>query len=562
MSRSQNSTASRDSKLIQSAFNALDSKGANYKQKFLEYERIYNSKHLKELLDNAKETNRSALFIPTAYTTVEIAMSVFSSAFFSNGMPIEISGVGDSDKEKAAVLTTLAKHYYKKDRPQARLEKAFLQAGIFGLGSVKTFWNSDRDQPATRHKHVMDIAFDPEAEDIEDIGYCCDRFKQTNTVIAQKIKSNFYKPKKKIVDLLGNDYKNTPYKRNPIHEIYHYNSDGTFTCRTYINKTDILREASFMQNPFKYGHLLHKLPCIEDSERKEEVAVYGDSLIRIILPLVEEINATRNKKSDLIEKKIADEHFIPSTSGINVNDMSKIGHKRCTRTDGIVRVGTADTYDLTQDDMIHKRDLEEASAINGIMRGATSSSDRRSGTSLAMVSANSSLRLEGMIRLLHDTLFLRWAEDWIKLVYLNAPDELILRLTERADNPLGRYGERSIDTDIDFSVNFGISTNKQMMVQSIMSTMQMLQPTGADIMPLLKEMVRLLLGENTNVERIFANVGVGGDGEVSETDGTGAGEDTSLTPSSGKGERGSEVDSVHQGDESREHLARLASNQI
>lgn len=557
-------TGARDKSLIDDAFNALDSKEHGYKLKWMEYEKIYRSEHDKALLDRAADEDRSALFIPTAYTTVEIANAVFSSSFFGNEFPIEILKIGENDADKAAALTTVCKHYYTKDKPQPRMEKAFLEAQNYGLGIMKVYWCDETMQPVSRMTHITDIAFDPEAEDVDDIGYVVTRFKQTHTVIENLVDDNFYTiNKKKLDELLGRGWEENPYKRRTIHEIYHKERGGKWRCRTYIKGNETaLRDVIFERLPFHYGYALHRLPSIDDNDRSNEIAVYGESLIRVIRDLVAEINRKRNQKNDLMENTIKNPHFLPDAANVNPKDLNRNGqHIRCSTTNGIIPHSQPSTYDLTQDDAINKRDLEEASAINGVMRGSTSTSDRRSGTSLAMVSSNSSLRLEGMIKLLHATLFESYVRHWVELVYKNAPDDLVAALTEREDYPLGRKGDRD-HGNFDFTVNFGLTINKQYLAQSILTVLQTIGPMGANVLPLLKEVVRLMIGENVNVDKLFEDAGIGGDAGVSGDAGIGADKNTGIDGAVPAGSGGMGVDPAGQGGVTGEDVARLVNNQI
>jgi len=554
-----NSKQKHSLSLLNKSFERMKS---NYTTKWTDYERMYNSEHTKEFLDLALEQDRNTIFIPLTYSTINIADSVFTTSFFSQGNPLEITAVGDSDDDKKSVLSVLVDYYYEKAKPYMELSKAFLSAGIYGVGAVKIYWDDMRGIPKTVMIPVTEVSFDIDAISSDDNKYIGYQFMQTVLDIKEKLDSGFYSCEEFEREPLVGDVDTQPYRRKRIREIYTQVKDG-YEVKTFCDDV-CLRETLFKRCPVKYGYLLNRLPSVDTSKRENEVAAVGDSLVRIIKPLNDELNIKRNQRMDLIEKHINPEVYIPESCGVDEDDLLKNGGvKACDTTAGIFYAPITGASEFTNDVMMLKNDIEDASSINGIMRGSTTSSDRRSSSALATINANSSPRLEGMVKLINETLFEPWARDFVRLVYINAPDDLIAKLTERDDNPLGPQGMRE-ELDIDIKVNFGVSINKQGKINDLISIIQMIgqNPNPApQVLGLLEEIIKLTLGENVDAKKILGISKERGDG----ADALPNGDEDAKTPlavselAGGGGETDSSQNEVNP---NNEELDRLRNNEI
>ncbi len=549
----------RNLSLIKKAFEKIDS---NYSTKWKEWERMYSSVHSKKFLELAKEQDRNALFIPLTYSTLNIANSIFTSAFFSQGNPIDIEKVGDGDEDKKSALSVVCEYFYRKSKPYMELSKAFLSASIYGLGAVKLYWDEEKGYPVTELVPVTEVAFDTDALSKQDTKYVGYKFNQTLSDIKERFKSGFYKASRSDRDNILSGYSDNPYKRKLVREIYTKVKDG-YEVFTFCEDV-CLRQTKFKSCPIKYGYLLDKLPSSDTSIRENEIGAIGDSLARVIKPLNDELNLKRNQRMDLIEKHINPEVYIPTACGVDEDDITKSGGvKVCDTTNGIFYAPVTGASEFSNDVMMLKSDIEDASSINGIMRGSTNASDRRSSTALATINANSSPRLEAMIKLIHETLFEEWARDFVRLCYINASDELVMSLTESEINPLGEKGFRS-ELEIDIKVNFGAYINKQSKINDLISIVQMVgnNPNPApQIMGLLEEIIKLTLGENVDAKRVLGVSNGGADGAVSQED-IQQNEQTQLPAdelSDGGGERDSGKDEMLK---QYDKLYRLANNQI
>ena len=127
-----NDAQTRDLALIKKAFEKI----ATYEGDWLEYERMYKSVHTQDFLNAAAEQDRNAIFIPLTYSTVNIAESVFTTSFFSQGNPIEILDLGDSGKVKRDALKVVVDYFYNVSKPYQELSKAFKSALMFGIDDI------------------------------------------------------------------------------------------------------------------------------------------------------------------------------------------------------------------------------------------------------------------------------------------------------------------------------------------------------------------------------------------------------------------------------------------
>jgi len=546
-----------DLKLITNAF----SKIKTYEASWLEYERMYNSLHTKKFLDAAKENDRNAIFIPLTYSTVNIADAVFTTAFFSNGNPIELSKVGASDETKRSELQRVVDYFYHKAKPYNELSKAFLSAAIFGIGNVKLNWDGTLKQPDTTMLPVTEVAYDIDAISSKDNQYTAAQFEQSLQEISEKIKSRFYKVKKADKEPLLKGMTSNPYKRKKVKEIYK-KKNGEFEVKTFIGEI-LVRQATFKRCPIKSGYLLHVLPAIDISRRNDQVAAIGDSLVRIIKPLNEELNTKRNQRMDLIEKHINPTVWLPEGAGLDPDDESKNGGiKTVDSTSGILFEPITGATEFTTDVAMLKGDAEDASSINGIMKGQTNASDRRSSSALANISANSSVRLESMVKLVSETLFEDYARDFARLCYINADDDLILEILEQETHSLGVKGTRA-ELDIDIKINFGININKQSKISDLMAVLEMMsEDPNANLSDLKSQLIKLILGENADVEKIFGISGITTDGSSSSPDGSSDGEVPETTPING-GSTGTEQNSIeNEVDQVAKRLREVTNNEI
>lgn len=485
---------------INKAFDKLD----KYTPIWLDFERYYNAKHTEKQFRKLEKLGRSKLFIPVTRNIINIIRSIFSTSFFSQGNPIELSVTSADSNEKMQHLNKLCDYHYKKLKPNKELNKAFLSALTFGLGIVITYWDSAKSKVITTFIPITDVAFDYEANNIDDIEYICYKFYESKRSIEGKFKSGFYNKNKSKDDLFKNDNSKNEFKRYEVKEIIYTDN---LKVRTFIN--DILvREDKFEQLPFQYGYAIDKLPSIDKEKRKDEILVYGATITEFISTLNDEINIKRNQKNDIQEEMINPSIIIPDTTQINAQDLKKGAGKRIRAeggTDGLMFMPTPPEYSINSDLQLLDKDISDASSVNSIQQGQTGASDRRSANALAVVNANSSMRTEEMITLCNETLFEHWAKSWIKLILKNTSDEIIKKVTG-ADYPFGKKGERE-DIEFDININFGMTIDKEKRINDLMTLLQIMAQ-NPNINPkiierIFKEILTIRMGDSLNVEKLF-----------------------------------------------------------
>lgn len=486
-----------DVKIIDTAFSKID----DFKDDWEENERYYEALYSDEKKRDLDKTLRSNIFIPIAQTLTDIALSIFTTSFFSSECPIELQPVGYEDRGFVNHSNVLIKHFYKNSNGRDELGKAMLGALIWPMGIVISYWDETRKNVITSNVSIMDIAFDYEANNIRDLEYIAYRFSETTSSIKTKIKSEFYN-KAKIKKLFGENEKE--FKRHQIKEIYRRKSDG-WEVNSYL-KGVLLRRTMLEKLPFQFGYALRQLPKINDDDRKDQVLAYGASFIRKLMNLNDEMNIKRNQKNDLQEENLNPSVFTYNNAAVKSSDLKKGAGKRIKVTGkkgDIEYARTVSDYSLDADVQILNKDLEDVSGINGIQRGQTGASDRRSAAALATVSANSSPRTEEMIQLLVETLFNSWAKNYVRLVLKNVDDALVDKLIEGHNFP--KKGSRNEEYNI--KINFGSTLNRQAMMAELQSALQMLG-SNPNINPklletIMKELLTYILGENAELEEIF-----------------------------------------------------------
>ncbi|MGE4396061.1 MAG: hypothetical protein AB7D34_01250 [Sulfurimonas sp.] len=505
---------------------AFDNMERNYHDKWKKYEALYKSKHSKEFIKNAKKLERSHLFIPIAKSTIDILDSIFGEAFFGAGNPIEITKNEDKEAPIASILNVLVPYYYKKSKPYIALNMAFSSGSRFGLGAVLPYWCNSRELPITRFIPATKIAFDTEALTRDELQFVAYRFKQTYQDVAEKVKG---KKSKRFYDkitprdldkLLGSKYEEEEnrYKRVQITEVYSVKENGEYICRTFI-KDKLVREADFKKLPIKHGFLVYVLPTVDESLQDDQCAGVGESVLDVIKELVKELNQKRNQIIDINEQIIDPYTMVGDEADIDPDDAGRIkGVVNVGDPSKVVRFPPSSSFAIEKEVALLSQDIDDATAINGMQRGQTSSSDRRAAAAMAMINANSSARLSKMATTINDTMFNDWAEAFVRDIYINVPDNVVLELCGVDGlSVLGKKGERK---EVDYLVNvkFGQSIDREAKISELSMVLQMLNGReDADVMPILMEILKLILGEGFDGKTVFTRVlGYGGDATSSK----------------------------------------------
>ncbi len=479
-------------------YNGLFSAQSEYQIIWERNELYYRARYSDKKYKKIKAKRRSAYFIPTIRNTVNIIKAIFTTAFFSNGCPIELLG---SDEEMIRDSNLVINNYYDIFNPKKELSKAMLSSLIFKMGIVATFWDKNSEKVITRFTPVQDLAFDNECTSIDDIEVVGFRKRESIRKIKEKIKNKVYDQPNLLKKLNLDDLFT---KRLEIKILYKQTSKG-WKEYTYI-KDVLVREKKFKKLPFQFGYCLDEIPSVISDISEKQINCYGNDLVTILKPLQDELNQKRNLKNDIQEKILNPDLFVGNDAGVDPKDLTFGGGKRIQVKGKISEIKERQVpgeYSLTEDIGIIQSDLRDASSVNPIQEGQTGASDRRSARAMSVINANSSMRIEEMIMLITETLFDHWAKAWVKLVLENADDEVINKLTGKT-NPFGVKGNRSFDYKI--KINFGMSVDKESTISDLLQVIQMLAP-DQQINPKLKEKILkkflyLRLGDDTDLKEL------------------------------------------------------------
>jgi hypothetical protein len=492
----------KDLQLIDENFKALEYKLPKWRKN----NRAYRAKHPRKKIEKARALGKSSFFVPVTRDTINILVSIFTTSLLDE-FPIEIQFVGDEDKAKANTAVTVAKKFYEKSKPRKHLKKAFLSALTYEMGIVLTTYNKTLEKIETIAINPKDVAFDKDAENIDDILNMSYRYKAT----PGTIKSRFPNVPKSTYGRMFEGI--SEFQRVTVKEIL--KRDGkdwiikTF-CKGELLREDILKNG----NPFSYGYAIEQNFTMDDEEDtywRYDLKMYGQSVPEILSELQKEMNAKRNTKNDIQEEQANPSVYVGAGSGLNPNNLkrgagAKIPVKNVKQ---ILEKRSPMPQGIDTDISLLKREIEEGTGVTSIMRGDTNPSDRRSMTAMDRVDSVSNLRIEDLIKTIVETLYEPWARTFIRLVLQNATDSYIKRLTGKEENPLGKIGsqERKELLDFDIKINFGNTLNKEATLQKLFTLVQY-AGSNERINPeymneILKEIVVLIKGENTNTDQLF-----------------------------------------------------------
>ncbi len=468
-------------------------------------ELYYHSRFSKKQFKKLTKDKRSKIFIPKIRNVVNIVRALFSTAFFSGGVPIELEAQSEEENDLMTKRNKVIKKFYKRLNPNKELLKAFLSALLYRMGVVITYYDSHNEKVVTRHIPITDIAFDDECTCIDDIETIAYVHNESKRVILEKIASDYYN-QKKLKRQLFKESDISSARRFKVKTLYTKTSKG-YEVKIFIDGI-LCRVKEFKKLPFQFGFALDKLPAISKSERKDQILCYGGDMVELLKELQKEINHKRNIKNDIQEEILNPSIIVDETVSLDPNELKRGPGKRIKiigKISGIKERPIPSEYSLNNDLSILEGDFRDAGGVNSIQEGHTSSSDRRSSIALSVVNANSSMRIEEMIIFIKDTLFEHWAKTWVELVFLNASDEEINAITGEHE-PFGPKGNRK-DFKYDLLINFGMTVDKEKKINDLSNLLQMLlqnQNVNPKISEkLLTKILELRVGEEMNLDDIF-----------------------------------------------------------
>jgi hypothetical protein len=509
-----------DYRLIDTAFAAQEEASSNW----YELEKIYNNIVDEKLCKALEDAGRSHIFVPIARDTVLIKRSIFSSSFMINQFALNISRRGEEDSEAARQLRIACKYYWEKSDPFVEINKAMLRMLILPVGVLQLFYDEKKDTYVIEEKNPMDIAFDPEAKNHNDVQYVVHRYfksaKDIKKIIdadrRKKGNKKFYNRLKGFREFFKKPYdKRTfePFKRYELKEIL-IKEDGYWLCKTYYENL-LIRVARFYENPFCWGFSREKLSSVDPATREKQVMVYGESEIDLIKEHVKAINKRRNQHSDIVEEQINPSLYIGTGAKVNASHLKRgPGHKIPVGDVNQIRERRAPTTMGIHDDLsMYESDIEKTSSVNGNQRGVTSTSDRRAIGAIALLNSQSSTRLEEQITTANNTLFSHLAKNFVKKVFRNVSSET-LRSLGIEEPMIGRDFYKEGDAfDFVVKVDFGSDNKRNERYANLMEMIQAagqfqnVNPETVDAM--FEEAARIKLGDESRlVEKMMQDADV------------------------------------------------------
>lgn len=426
-----------DYPLIAQAFEAQKTASEHWP----EFEKIYRNVVSDEKKTTAKNMNRSMSWTPIARDTVLIKRSIFSSSFQIKDFALNIETRGEEDSEAARQLRIACKYMWAKSEPFVELNKAMLRMLVFPVGVTFQYWDPRKKKIVLEECNPMDVAFDPEARNASDVQFISYRYKKTakemRHVIAsdqgRKRKEKFYNKLKDHAEFFGTAYDKLVFqnfKRYELKEIYIRTETG-WLCKTYYpDRNLLLRVVRFRECPFQWGFAREKLSSVSDAEREKEIMVYGESEIDYIKEHVEAMNRRRNQHADIVEEQVNPSTYVGTGAKVNPADLKRgPGAKIPCGDIAQIRERRAPSAMGVHDDLaLLKEDIETTTSVNGLFKAATSASDRRATGAIAMLSSQSSTRIEEQIMTANVTLFSHVAKSFARKVYRYIDSDTLVRL--------------------------------------------------------------------------------------------------------------------------------------
>lgn len=475
-------------------------------------EKIYKNTIDTVMEKKAKELNRSYVQTPIARDTVLIKRSIFSTSFQVADFPIDISKMGEEDNERARQLRIATAFFWKKSEPFVELNKAMLRMLIFPVGIVSQYWDKNTKNIPVEECNPMDVCLDPDARNADDVQYVTYKYKKTGKEIRHiimndkklKKKFRFYNKVKDHEEFFKTPYNVDlfePFKRYMLKEIYIKTGRG-WLCKTYYPDGNLLlRVTKFAECPFQWGFAREQLSSVVDAKREKQILAYGESEIDYIKEHVAAINKRRNQHSDIVEEQINPSVYLGDDAKANARDLKRgPGSKIPVGDVDQIQERRAPTTMGLQDDMsMLTEDIETTSSVNGLYKAQTSGSDRRATGALALLSAQSSTRIEEQITTANNTLFSHVAKNFVKKVYRYVDDETLRMLG--IENPIIGVDHPTAEPfDFTVSVSFGSGAKRQEEYASYMEAVaalgqfQNVNPTVVDT--LLQKAMQIKVGDD------------------------------------------------------------------
>jgi len=451
-----------------------------------ELERIYKNTVDSAKAQKAKELNRSYVQSPIARDTVLIKRSIFSTSFQIADFPLNVDKKGDESSEAARQLRIAAAYYWEKSNPFVEINKAMLRMLIFPVGIVSQYWDKQKKNIPIEECNPMDVCLDPDARNADDVQYVTYRYRKTGKEIRHiilndkkvKKKFRFYNKLKNHEEFFRISYDVDtfePFRRYKLKEIYIKTGNG-WLCKTYYPEGNLLlRVTKFAECPFQWGFAREQLSSVDDAVREKQILAYGESEIDYIKEHVTAINKRRNQHSDIVEEQINPSVYVGADAKVNPSNLKRGAGAKIPAGDvnQIKERRAPTTAGLHDDISMMNEDIETTSSVNGLYKAQTSGSDRRATGALALLSSQSSTRIEEQIMTANDTLFSHVAKSFVKKVYRYVDDET-LRMLGVEEPVIGVDQLQQEPFDFVVGVEFGSNAKRQEMYAALMESVAVL----------------------------------------------------------------------------------------
>lgn len=465
------------SKIVES-FKKAEAARAQHESQWENNYRLYKTK-LKQI-----SKGKANLFIPYTWATVEQLKAKTQLALFTKKPYVSYAGQEAMDVDGATLMEDLI-YYQMKDKVKLpeKMLNALTSIYVYGTSVALYSWKTEEkkirklkkimdrdivmgeeevedlqvlyDDPDIEFLSIDDIYPDPEGDNVETCSFIITRAFKDMKYLESMEKQGIYELPE--IDLLKNDeyeaaqdfrmsVDNISYEnedRNKKYElISHYTDDEIIVV---LNRKHIIRQE---KNPLYCG----KKPFIRGVAYPQEKCFWGDSVVRILESLQEELNATRNQRIDNVSA------ILNKPMLVNSNDdelMDHVENGELPMYAGAVyesrdpnnAVRPFDIPDVTgsayQEEQIIKQDMQYVSAINEYSRGGTPSR-KDTATAVTAFQEASNAVFNYVITVIEQSLLLPIGEAMKQLNQQYMDQEKTVRLFNKST---GNYDYQSVDPE-------------------------------------------------------------------------------------------------------------------
>lgn len=394
-------------KKVVESFTKAENEREQFEEQWTESYRLYKSK-LKEV-----KPGKANLFIPYTWSTVEQLKARTQLALFTKKPYVCYAGMEPADVEGAKEMEDLV-YYQMKDR--IKLVDKFLNAltsiYVYGTSIALYSWKTDEkkvkklqpilengiqvgeeevediqkiyDDPDIEFIPIDDFYPDPEGYDIDSCAYVITRHMKDRKYLEKMQEQGIYDlPEWETIktdegDFLSNfrsevdGFSIGKEDKNKKYELLSYYTDDKIIV--VLNRKYIIRNED---NPL----YCRKKPFIRGVAYPQEKCFWGDSIVRIMQSLQEELNSTRNQRIDNISLILSKVGLINTNDDVLIDQLNEYGELEMTpgklyeSIDPTRGVHWIDIPDVTgsafAEEKEIKQDMQYVSSVSEYARGAS-----------------------------------------------------------------------------------------------------------------------------------------------------------------------------------------------